>query len=141
MTEVYAQPDGRPVLSTGFLPDGRILVATKHGDITLLVETNVVGVYDSVLYMSLRADTNGGHELGIENGKETGLMTMVLDPEFARTGHIYMYVLLESPSVPVMIPQVGCDGGVCVCVSTVNVLDRRHAWLMAVRVRARGGVT
>lgn len=93
MSEAYAQPDGRPILSTGFLPDGRVLVATKHGDVTLLVETDVSGVYDSELYLSLRADAPNGHPLGIENGKEAGLLTMVVDPEFARTGAIYLYGL------------------------------------------------
>jgi glucose/arabinose dehydrogenase/PKD repeat protein len=86
LTKVYTDDGERPLVSTAFLPDGRMLVATKNGEVRVLVENAASNTFESSAYLTLAE-----HPLGIENGKELGLLSLVIDPDFATTGHIYMY--------------------------------------------------
>ena len=73
-------------MSLFFLPDGRVLVLTKRGEI-LISDPNAVPVQTSS-YMTL---TN------INTGGEKGLIDGVLDPDFENNGFFYLYYTRSSP--------------------------------------------
>jgi glucose/arabinose dehydrogenase/PKD repeat protein len=68
--------------SLTFLPDGRLLVTHKTGDVTLVEDPTSPGTSLST-YLTI-PDVNAGED-------ERGLMNLVLDPAFASNGHFYVY--------------------------------------------------
>jgi glucose/arabinose dehydrogenase len=80
-----------------FLPDGRILVAELFGNIRL--------VKDGVLQDPIRT-------IPVTTGGERGLLGLAVDPDFATTGHIYVYYTntLASPKNQVSRLVMAGDG-------------------------------
>lgn len=70
-------------LDFAFLPDGRILVANRLGELHVYAGGAAVqvGVVPAVL-----------------SGGESGLLSMEVDPSFAQTGHIYVYYTTTADS-------------------------------------------
>lgn len=67
-----------PPLATdlGFLPDGRALIASSIGDITLYANGNSATL---------------GNIPNVQFGGEAGLLSVTSDPQFAQNGYIYVY--------------------------------------------------
>ncbi|WP_424979773.1 PKD domain-containing protein, partial [Leisingera sp. S232] len=64
-----------------FLPDGRMLVVQKSGEVILVEDPSVANSAKSV-YMDLSAQ--------VENSRESGLLNIEVDPNFDENGYFYL---------------------------------------------------
>ena len=71
-------------ISMAFLPDNRMLLLSKDGEI-LIVDPETGS---SSTFMKLN---------NIDSGQERGLLDITLDPDFATNGHFYLYYTPDNP--------------------------------------------
>ncbi len=79
---------GQPISLT-FLPDNRMLVVQKSGEI-MIADPNTG---DMELYMDVNNALGG-----LEDGQERGVLDIALDPDFEQNGHFYLYYTASSPA-------------------------------------------
>ena len=71
-------------ISMAFLPDNRMLLLSKDGEILIVDPESGT----SSVYMTLN---------NIDSGQERGLLDITLDPDFANNGYFYLYYTPNSP--------------------------------------------
>ncbi|KJZ19462.1 PKD domain-containing protein [Loktanella sp. S4079] len=101
-----------------FLPDGRMLVIQKSGEV-VIVEDPSVANSPKAIYMDLSAE--------IENSRESGLLNIEVDPNFDENGYIYLLYtdLAEQRTTVARFQHEENSGG---ATSTADPADKTVLW-------------
>ena len=101
-----------------FLPDGRMLVLQKSGEV-IIVDDPSVANSTKAIYMDLSAE--------IENSREAGLLNIEVDPNFDENGYFYLLYtdLAEQRTTVSRFTHQENDGG---ATSTADPSDKTVLW-------------
>ncbi len=83
VTRAVLSPGFLPISMT-FLPDNRMLLLSKNGEIRIVDPATG----SNSLYMTIN---------NIDDGQERGLLDITLDPDFENNGYFYLYYTPDSP--------------------------------------------
>src|SRR5687768_7161990 len=90
-------------------PDGRIFVAQQHGQIRVIKNNQLLATNFATVT--------------VNSQNERGLGGIVLDPDFATNGYVYVYYTATSPILHNRIARFTANGDVAVANSHTTILD------------------